>query len=169
MTRPRFHHTLLRLFLAALLLMAPSLCRADEVTQCFREAAATYQIDPYLLLAVAQTESGLHPNIVNVNRTASGRATSFDMGLMQINSGWLPTLKKYGISRTSLIDPCTNIRVGAWILAGLIQHHGRVWESIGAYNASCNGKNQAMCRRLRSRYINKVAAHYAWIRRSHPF
>lgn len=154
--------------LAALLLMAPAISRAD-VAQCFRDAATTYQIDPYLLLAIAQTESGLHPDSININRTRSGRAASFDMGLMQINSGWLPQLQKYGINRTALIDPCTNIRVGAWILAGLIQRHGHVWESIGAYNASCSGKNQAMCRTLRDRYIRKVATHYEWIRQRRPF
>ena len=40
--------------------------------------------------------------------------SSVDIGLMQINSQWLP---KLGVSAPALLDPCTNVRVGAAILA----------------------------------------------------
>lgn len=39
---------------------------------------------------------------------------SVDIGLLQINSQWLPRLQ---IAPTSLLDPCINVRVGAAILA----------------------------------------------------
>lgn len=40
--------------------------------------------------------------------------SSVDIGLMQINSQWLPKLR---IPADALLDPCTNVRVGAAILA----------------------------------------------------
>ena len=39
---------------------------------------------------------------------------SVDIGLMQINSQWLPKLH---VPASALLDPCTNVRVGAAILA----------------------------------------------------
>ena len=42
------------------------------------------------------------------------RETSVDIGLLQINSQWLPRLH---IAPESLLDPCVNVRVGAAILA----------------------------------------------------
>ena len=54
---------------------------------------------------------------------------------MQINSSWFDRLASMGISETDLSDPCTNIRVGGWILAQGVQRYGYSWEAIGAYYA----------------------------------
>lgn len=97
---------------------------------CWVEAANKYGINPYLLYAIAKTESGLNPRAINHNTNGS-----YDIGLMQINSGWLPTLRKYGVTEEALFEPCTSIQVGAWILAQNIQQFGNTWEAVGAYNA----------------------------------
>jgi soluble lytic murein transglycosylase-like protein len=96
-----------------------------------------------LLYAIARTESGLNPQAVGRNRDGSR-----DIGLMQINSTWLPTLAAHGIEERHLFEPCTNIHVGAWILAGNIHRLGYTWEAVGAYNAA----NPS----LRRTYIEKV-------------
>jgi type IV secretion system protein VirB1 len=44
---------------------------------------------------------------------AQGNYGSFDIGLAQINS---IHLKRFGLAATDLLDPCTNLRVGARIL-----------------------------------------------------
>lgn len=111
---------------------------------CWEEAAQRYGIHPYLLYAIAKTESGLNPSAVN-RANPNG---SYDVGLMQINSSWFPTLRKYGITEQHLYQPCTSIHVGAWILAQNMQRLGNSWNAVGAYNA----RDPA----LRLRYALKV-------------
>lgn len=67
-----------------------------------------------------------------INRNTDG---SVDVGLMQINSRWFPRLAEMGILPGDLWHSCTNIQVGAWILAGEIRRFGYGWQAIGAYNA----------------------------------
>lgn len=110
---------------------------------CWEQAAAAYGVNPYLLYAIARTESGLNPSALNRNKNGS-----YDIGLMQINSRWLPTLRKYGITEPQLFDSCTSIHVGAWVLAQNIRRMGNSWEAVGAYNA----RNPE----LRLRYALKV-------------
>lgn len=102
----------------------------ERVFACWEEAAARYGVNPYLLYAIAKTESNLNPYAINRNKNGS-----YDVGLMQINSSWFPTLRKYGIDEQQLYQPCVNIHVGAWILAQNVQSLGNSWEAVGAYNA----------------------------------
>jgi soluble lytic murein transglycosylase-like protein len=74
---------------------------------------------------------------MNVNTTGSR-----DIGVMQINTGWLPALRRYGIDEGDLWDPCTNVHVGAWVMAGNIQRLGWNWDAIGAYNAKSPEKRR---------------------------
>lgn len=97
---------------------------------CWNEVAGWYGVNVHLLYAIAKTESGLNPNAMNRNKNGS-----YDIGLMQINSSWLPTLRKYGVTEERLKDPCVNLQVGAWILAQNMARMGLTWEAVGAYNA----------------------------------
>lgn len=97
---------------------------------CWEEAANWYGVNVYLLYAIAKTESGLNPAAINRNKNGT-----YDIGLMQINSSWLPVLRKHGIEEKQLYDACTSIQVGAWILADNMRRMGTTWEAVGAYNA----------------------------------
>ncbi len=108
---------------------------------CFEEAGSLYNVSPQVLWAIAKVESGLKPDAVNRNTDGS-----YDYGLMQINSSWARVLGEDLWS--SLGDPCTNVKVGAWILSGCVRKHGYTWEAVGAYNASHKHK--------RVRYARKV-------------
>jgi len=121
-------------------------CANTIATACREEAAKRYQVNSTLLYAIARTESGLNPRAIGQNSNGSR-----DIGLMQINSAWLPALSSYGITERDLYEPCTSIHVGAWILAGNIQRLGYTWDAVGAYNTP----NPALART----YIDKVRRH----------
>lgn len=107
------------------------LLASGQVHACWDEAANKYGVNAYLLYAIAKTESSLNSKAVNRNKNGS-----YDIGLMQINSFWLPTLRKHGLTEKQLYDPCTSIQVGAWILAQNIRRLGNSWDAVGAYNSS---------------------------------
>lgn len=124
-------------------MLALLLGAAMPAQACWDEAAARYHVNSAVLYAMAQTESGLNPLAVGQNANGSR-----DIGLMQINSAWLPKLAEYGINERDLFQPCTSIHVGAWLLARNIYRYGYTWEAVGAYNAVNPSK--------RSAYVKKV-------------
>lgn len=133
--------------ISALLMILPMAVEAN----CFEEAGQKYSLPAEVLRAVAKTESGFNARAVNVNTNGSR-----DLGLMQINTSWLSTLKNHGITERDLYQPCTNVMIGAWILANNAQRHGWNWNAIGAYNVGCRGLTKADCASRRDRYARKV-------------
>lgn len=111
---------------------------------CWEQAEKTYGVPAKLLVAIAKVETNFRPRTIS----KPNKNGSYDIGLMQINSYWLPTLSKYGISENDLLQPCTNVMVGAWILSSNINRLGYNWNAIGAYNAKTNWK--------RDKYAKKV-------------
>jgi soluble lytic murein transglycosylase-like protein len=133
--------------IAGALWLTPLIGQAED---CWLRVANRYHVSPALLMAIARTESGFNPRAVGVNRNGSR-----DIGLMQINSLWLPRLKRFGIEEADLFNPCQSIEVGAWILSHYIGQLGYTWAAVGAYNTGLNGEQEAA-----RRYIHKVRA--AW-------
>ena len=133
--------------LAAVIFLSllPSLGRA-----CWSQAAQRYGVPAELLYAIARTESNLNPYAVN--RTHIQRTGSYDIGLMQINSSHLGTLARLGIQESDLHEPCTNLHVGAWLLAQNFSRLGTTWNAVGAYNAACSQLKGDACLQARSRY-----------------
>lgn len=121
------------------------LTTSPKVLACIAEAARIYEHDPDLLRAIAETESSLRPHVIG-HLAKNG---SFDIGLMQINSSWLPFLKKRGIAVSDLFDPCVNARVGAFVLWDNQKRLGKTWKAVGAYNAAKNVAQQHI-------YVSKV-------------
>ncbi|MBL0123769.1 MAG: lytic transglycosylase domain-containing protein [Betaproteobacteria bacterium] len=111
---------------------------------CWHEAAARYQVSPALLYAIAKHESALNPDAVS----APNADGSVDIGLMQINSKWLPTLLQFGITERHLHDGCTSVHVGAWMLAQNFKRLGFNWRAVGAYNAKNEQKRARYARAI---------------------
>jgi soluble lytic murein transglycosylase-like protein len=120
---------------------------------CFKKASERYSVPIGLLYAIAKVESNFNP--AAINRNSNG---STDYGIMQINSRWFGTLAKdFGITSSHVIgDTCTNIHVGAWILATNFWQAGRDWNSVGAYNAGYANKNES----IRRAYSGKVKYYF---------
>ena len=141
---------MLRLFslFAGMLLVAGTV-----EASCYKEAAARYEVSESLLRAIAKVESGREKAEAVVNVNSDG---SRDIGRMQINSSWLPTLAKFGIGEKELRDECVSITVGAWIVAQNIQSKGLNWDAVGAYNVGCRKLSETECTKRRNTYAWKV-------------
>ena len=131
---------------AAGVVIALALLAALPAHACWEAAAVRYGVSSELLYAIARTESALDPQAVGRNHNGTR-----DIGLMQINSAWLPKLAAHGIGERELFDACTNIHVGAWIIAGNVQRLGYTWDAVGAYNAANPKRRRA--------YVEKVRRH----------
>jgi soluble lytic murein transglycosylase-like protein len=121
----------------------PVIAGSSAPATCWEQAARRHRVNPHLLVAIAEVESGLRPGAIGRNTNGS-----VDIGLMQINSLWLPELQRHGISPRDLLDPCVSVHVGAWVLAQKMRRYGNTWTAVGAYNAGSNV--------LRERYARKV-------------
>jgi len=122
---------LVAVVLAALSLFAATASPAQSpLAKRFTNAAQRYHLSPLLLYSIAWGESQLNSRALN--RNSDGTT---DIGIMQINSSWLPELASFGISEEMLLDPCANIGVGAWVLANEFYRDGASWGAVGRYNS----------------------------------
>ncbi len=131
------------------LLCSLALWSAQVQANCFSTAAAKYGVNENLLRAIGKVESNYDPAALN--------PSSHAMGIMQIHPSHLPTLKGYHIEREDLFEACTNVMVGAWVLAGFIQEYGPVWRAVGAYGVG-NDKRKDAARRAYAGLVAKALA-----------
>lgn len=133
---------------------ASPVVNAADLRQCMVDAGKRFGVHPGLIWAVAKTESHFRANAIN----PSNKDGSEDIGLMQINTWWLmprakpsdpKRLADYGFTRAHLMDPCTNIYAGTWILSQSIKRHGITWKAVGEYNAVTPWKQQAYAEKVR--------------------
>ncbi len=123
---------------------AASAAPPGPIAACLDAAARHHRVDPRLLRAIAAVESGFDATAIG----APNRDGSHDIGLMQVNSRWLPRLARFGIDARRLREPCVSAYVGAWILAGNIRRHGPVWRAVGAYNARSPERQASYVRKV---------------------
>lgn len=122
-----------------------------DLTQCFFIAAQQYQVDPYLLMAIAKVESGFNPRALNKNKNGT-----VDRGIMQINSVWDKHLVKYGIDPKWVWHPCYNVSLGAMVLRHCQDRYKYVWKAVDCYNKGGKAQNT-------SHYVWKVYHSYRTI------
>lgn len=96
--------------------------------QCVVESAAHHRVPVSLIMWLMAQEDGA------VGMVSDNTNGSYDIGPMQINSWWLPKLKRLGVSEKSIRDNgCINVAVGTWIFSDLLRRYP-VWQAIGYYH-----------------------------------
>lgn len=114
--------------------------------ECINQAAVTYHVPATMIVSVMKIENGRNGMAVkNKNGT-------YDLGVMQINTSWLPKLEKHGINKTTLQhDGCINVMVGAWILAqGIAKSEG--WVGLGNYHSATPKHNARYREKVKSTF-----------------
>ncbi|WP_432735679.1 lytic transglycosylase domain-containing protein [Maridesulfovibrio sp. FT414] len=115
------------------------------VTPLFKQVAEEFSLQPEILYAIADHESGYNPWALNIEGHSiypktreealsiieKNRRKSFDVGLMQVNSYWIG---KFDLSVKEALEPEENLRLGAWILRYCLDKYGNNWKAIGAYH-----------------------------------
>jgi soluble lytic murein transglycosylase len=95
--------------------------------------AQTYHMDPYLVAAVARTESGFNP---------TARSGAGALGLMQLlpdTADWVTTFDSWkGPKEPVLTDPKDNLELGTCYLSYLLHRFDTRVAAIAAYNAGPN-------------------------------
>jgi soluble lytic murein transglycosylase-like protein len=124
-----------------------ALTSATSASLCFQKAAEKFHVDPLLLHAIAEVETGVRNDIVHVNRDGSK-----DYGLMQVNEINLSAAQEARITA----DPCFAVEKGAEVLSGMIARFGYSWAAVGGYNAGLAKSRAAR----RHHYAAKVSARY---------
>lgn len=149
------HFYVVRSTIKCLLLSCLFLGKTFASENCYVEAGKRYNVDPTLIYSIAGVESD-HNNLAINKANSNG---TIDYGLMQINSIWLPHLKKnFGAEVNDLFDSCYNIHVGTWILSKSFSKWGYNWNAVGAYNVGFGKGNKKD--RLRAKYANKIYIRY---------
>lgn len=127
--------------------------RSQSDQDCWDLASNRYGLDRHLLMAVAEHESAYDPSAIN-HRNQKDE----DIGLMQINTFWLPHLEKFGVNKDDLFNPCVSVHVGAWILAQSLTEFDDFWQGVGAYNVGTSKEEWAI--KAREKYASDIYRRY---------
>jgi hypothetical protein len=111
---------------------------------CMALVASLYNLPPRVLPAIQAVEGGI---VTTVHRNTDGTE---DLGMMQINTRWLPFLSRYTRSpeitvRENLLGRgCYNIAAAGLIMRiYLDETHGDLMRAIGNYHSHTLSLNQA--------------------------
>jgi hypothetical protein len=129
--------------------------------RCIEASARYNRLPPALLLAIRRQEGG------RVGFWQENPDGSYDYGVMQINSRWLPTLQPRGYAASALVyDACACIAAGAWILARALAAHGTwnmpsagaraYWQAVGEYHSRNPALNRAYAEQVWARYVRLI-------------
>ena len=108
---------------------------AHAVAPIVTDAAAAAGVDPALVLAVIDVESGFNPNA----RGDDGQS----WGLMQVTLATAKVLAGRAVSASELQDPVTNVALGSQYLGEQLARYGNIPDAVAAYNAGTARKNAA--------------------------
>lgn len=110
---------------------------SDPEERCILSSAWHHGVNPYVLRAILQVESGMNPASVRRNSDQS-----VDVGIGQINSVHFEQLASYGIQPWHLLDACIGTYAAAWHLKNKLSRYGNTWQAIARYHSSTPSLNR---------------------------
>ncbi len=114
---------------------------------CINRVAIVSHVPATVILSVMKVEGGKNGDAV---RNKNG---TFDYGVFQINSIWLPIIARYGYTRDDVqFNACKNAEVAAWILSQCIANGKSIWSGVGDYHSHTPSHNQKYSSGVRSYY-----------------
>jgi hypothetical protein len=118
---------------------------------CMALVAAVYHLPPRVLPSIQAVEGGM---VGDASRNADG---SSDLGVMQVNTLWLPFLSHVArlpadeTERRLVFDPCFNIAAAGLIMRTYLNEtRGDLMQAVGDYHSHTFDRNR--------RYQEKVVA-----------
>ena len=103
---------------------------------CMALVASLYHLPPRVLPSIMRVEGG-RPGLARLNTDGTR-----DLGLMQVNTRWLPALARYtrlsepDVERSLLTRSCFNIAAGGLILRTYLDEaRGEMMQAIGYYHS----------------------------------
>lgn len=121
---------------------------ADEVVKVAYQAAALYNLDPVMLLAMAGKESSFR----HLGNPGGGNNPNKPFGIMQVDGRWHPEKFKYGKAYVTTVDE--NIFIGARIVReyldrekgdarfALMRYNGTRWQDDRYYRGVASIQTQ---------------------------
>ena len=102
----------------------------QQSVECVAAASRYYDVPELLLHAILQKENG------RVGTMSPNKNGTYDLGLPQINSAWVPLFAPWGIGLKELRDnACTSIYAEAWVLRYNANQVSNDWfKATMAYN-----------------------------------
>lgn len=104
----------------------------QERIVCSIQAASKYDFDPIILLAVSSNENG------KPGQWVKNKNGTHDVGPMQLNTAYLATLAKHGITAQDAAKPgCYSYYLAAWRIKGHIvkDRSGDIWTKVANYHS----------------------------------
>lgn len=129
----------------------PPLYVSDLPISCINAAASEFHVPAKLIIAVLNVERG------KTGFMMKNKNGTYDMGPLQVNSRWLPTLERYGYSENDIVfDGCTNVKVATWLLARAITHNSQsFWNAVGDYHSHTPDLNRSYNQKVKY-YLNNI-------------
>ncbi len=126
---------------------------------CMALVAQIYSLPPRVLPSIQVVEGG-GPGVTHRNTDGST-----DLGVMQINTLWLPTLSRYArldpaeVENRLLHRPCFNIAAAGLILRTYLDEtRGNLMQAVGNYHSHTPLLNQAYQAKVRGAAATMFAA-----------
>ena len=123
---------------------------------CWDYVGQKFNVDPWLLFSIAQTESTFRNGLKSRNSNGS-----YDLGLMQINIIHLPCFSKYGLNEEALrYDACRNVISAGSLLRQSINKYGYNIDGIGGYHSNTPHLRRAYGKRVIENYNHLVNIYF---------